>query len=70
MDEVIKNAKESPGYRMQPEVFYALFGNSVEFSTGFQGVDEAYIAKDFQKAAAVVTLPHDPAGTRFTFSPY
>ncbi|KAJ6190544.1 conidial yellow pigment biosynthesis polyketide synthase [Penicillium mononematosum] len=70
MDEVIKNAKEGSGHRMQPEVFYALFGNSVEFSTDFQGVDEAYIAKDFQEAAAVVTLPHDPAGTRFTFSPY
>ncbi|KAK2786783.1 polyketide synthase pks13 [Onygenales sp. PD_12] len=70
MDEVIKNAKEGPGHRMQPEVFYALFGNAVEFSSDFQGVNEAYIAKDFQEAAAVVTLPHDPAGTRFTFSPY
>ncbi|KAL6232447.1 hypothetical protein BDW75DRAFT_247181 [Aspergillus navahoensis] len=70
MDEVIKNAKEGPGHRMQPEVFYALFGNAVEFSPDFQGINEAYIAKDFQEAAAVVTLPHDPAGTRFTFSPY
>lgn len=70
MDEVIKNAKEGPGHRMQPEVFYALFGNAVEFSTDFQGINEAYIAKDFQEAAAVATLPHDPAGTRFTFSPY
>nr|L7XAV2.1 RecName: Full=Non-reducing polyketide synthase curS2; AltName: Full=Dehydrocurvularin biosynthesis protein 2 [Aspergillus terreus]AGC95321.1 CURS2 [Aspergillus terreus] len=70
MDEVIKNAKEGPGHRMQPEVFYALFANAVEFSTDFQGVDEAYIAKDFQEAAALVTLPHDPAGTKFTFSPY
>lgn len=70
MDGVIQNAKEGPGHRMQPEVFYALFGNAVEFSTDFQGVDEAYIAKDFQEAAALVTLPHDPAGTKFTFSPY
>ncbi|KAJ6133989.1 conidial yellow pigment biosynthesis polyketide synthase [Penicillium sp. IBT 18751x] len=70
MDEVIKNSKEGSGHRMQPEVFYALFGNSVEFSTDFQGVDEAYIAKDFQEAAAVITLPHDPSGTQFTFSPY
>ncbi|KAK2758262.1 polyketide synthase pks13 [Arachnomyces sp. PD_36] len=70
MDEVIQNGKEGPGHRMQPEVFYALFANAVEFSLDFQGVNEAYIAKDFQEAAAVVTLPHDPAGTKFTFSPY
>ncbi|KAL4948626.1 conidial yellow pigment biosynthesis polyketide synthase [Aspergillus filifer] len=71
MNEVVKAAKEGPGgHRMQPEVFYALFGNAVEFSPDFQGIDEAYIARDFQEAAAVVTLPHDPAGTRFTFSPY
>ncbi|KAL4960754.1 uncharacterized protein BDV14DRAFT_181842 [Aspergillus stella-maris] len=71
MNEVVKAAQEGPGgHRMQPEVFYALFSNAVEFSTDFQGIDEAYIARDFQEAAAVVTLPHDPAGTRFTFSPY
>ncbi|KAI2478997.1 Polyketide synthase module protein [Pyrenophora tritici-repentis] len=70
MDETIKNAKEGQGHRMQPEVFYALFGNAVEFSPEFQGINEAYIAKDFQEAAAIVTLPHDPSGTRFTFSPY
>ena len=70
MDETIKNANEGRGHRMQPEVFYALFGNAVEFAPDFQGVNEAYIAKDFQEAAAVVTLPHDPSGTRFTFSPY
>jgi iterative type I PKS product template protein len=70
MDEGIRDAIEGKGHRMLPQVFYALFRNAVEFGPNFQAIEEAYLAQDFQEAAALVTLPHDPAGTRFTFSPY
>ncbi|KAJ4315567.1 Non-reducing polyketide synthase Dhc5 [Neodidymelliopsis sp. IMI 364377] len=70
MDEGISNAKEGQGHRMLPQVFYALFRNAVEFGPNFQAIEEAYLAQDFQEAAALITLPHDPVGTQFTFSPY
>lgn len=70
MDTRIKNAKEGSGHRMQPEIIYALFANAVEFDPAFKGIQEGYIANDFQEAAAVVVLPNDPPGSRFTFSPY
>ena len=70
MEERIRLSKEGSGHRMQPGVFYALFANAVEFSSDFQGVQEAFIANDFQEAAATVVLPPDPVGTRFVSSPY
>ncbi|OAL28412.1 hypothetical protein AYO22_02866 [Fonsecaea multimorphosa] len=69
-DERINASKQGFGHRIQPEVFYALFSNAVEFDPAFQGVQEAYLAKDFQEAAAIVCLKEDPAGSNFTFSPY
>jgi thioesterase domain-containing protein/acyl carrier protein len=70
MDERIKNSKDSLGHRMQPDVFYALFANAVEFAPAFKGIQEAYIANDFEEAAALIVLQNDPADSRFTFSPY
>ena len=70
MEERITLAKEGVGHRMQPEIFYALFNNAVEFSSAFRGIQEAYIAPDFQEAAAAITLPDDPPSTRFVQSPY
>ena len=70
MDELIQNAKEGSGHRMQPEVLYALFANAVEFNDSFKGIQEGYIAKDFHEAAAPVVLKDNPAGSTFTFSPY
>ena len=70
MEERIRLSKEGSGHRMQAGVFYALFANAVEFSSDFRGVQEAYIANDFQEAAATIVLPPDPMGTRFTSSPY
>lgn len=70
METRIENAKEGSGHRMQPEIIYALFANAVEFDPAFKGIQEGYIANDFQEAAAVVVLPNDPPGSRFTFSPY
>lgn len=70
MEERIQLSKEGSGHRMQPSVFYALFANAVEFSPDFRGVQEAYVANDFQEAAATIVLPPDPVGTRFTSSPY
>lgn len=70
MDERIRKAKDGSGHRMQPEIIYALFANAVEFDPAFKGIQEGYLASDFQEAAAVVVLPNDPPGTRFTFSPY
>lgn len=70
MDERIKSAKDGSSHRMQPEIIYALFANAVEFDPAFKGIQEGYIANDFQEAAAVVVLPNDPPNTQFTFSPY
>jgi iterative type I PKS product template protein len=70
MEERIRLSKEGSGHRMQPGVFYALFANAVEFSPDFQAVQEAYVADNFQEAAATIVLPPDPVGTRFTSSPY
>lgn len=70
MEERIRLSKEGLGHRMQPGVFYALFANAVEFSPDFRGIQEAYVADDFQEAAATIILPPDPVGTRFTSSPY
>ena len=70
MEERIRLSKEGSGHRIQPGVFYALFANAVEFSPDFRGVQEAYVANDFQEAAATIVLPPDPVGTRFTSSPY
>jgi iterative type I PKS product template protein len=70
MEERIRLSKEGSGHRIQPDVFYALFANAVEFSSDFRGVQEAYVAGDFQEAAAAIVLKPDPAGTRFTSSPY
>ena len=70
MEERIQLSKEGSGHRMQPDVFYALFANAVEFSPDFRGIQEAYVADDFQEATAKIVLPPDPVGTRFTSSPY
>lgn len=70
MDERIRLSKEGSGHRIQPNVFFALFANAVEFSPDFRGVQEAYVSNDFQEAAATIVLRPDPVGTRFTSSPY
>lgn len=68
--ERIKLCQEGSGHRMQHEVVYALFANAVEFDPVFQGITEAYLSKDFQEAAATVSLKENPPSTSFTFSPY
>ena len=71
MNERIRLSKEGcSGHRMLSDVFYALFANAVEFSPDFRGVQEAYVAGDFQEAAASIKIQSGPAGTRFTSSPY
>lgn len=69
MEKRIEDTKQGSGHRMQPDIIYALFANAVEFDPAFKGIQEGYIANDFQDAAAVVILPNDPPSTRFTFSP-
>ena len=70
MDQRIQLSKEGSGHRMHPDVFFALFANAVEFSPDFRGVQEAYVAGDYQEAAATIKIKPDPVGTRFTSSPY
>lgn len=70
MEERIRLSKEGLGHRIQPDIFFALFASAVKFSPDFKGVQEAYVASDFQEAAATIVLQPDPAATRFTFSPY
>ncbi len=70
MEERIAMAKAGLGHRLQPDIFYGLFNNAVEFSSAFKGVQEAYIAPDFQEAVALITLPDYPTTGRFVQSPY
>lgn len=70
MEERIRLSKDGSGHRIQPDVFFALFANAVEFSPDFRGIQEAYVANDFQEAAATIVLRPDPVGTRFILSPY
>lgn len=70
MEERIRLSKDGSGHRMKPDVFFALFANAVEFSPDFRGVQEAYVASDYQEAAATIKIRPDPTGTRFTASPY
>jgi iterative type I PKS product template protein len=70
MEERIRLSKDGSGHRMQPDVFFALFANAVEFSPDFRGVQEAYVAGDYQEAAATIKIRPDPTGARFTASPY
>ncbi|PSN68461.1 conidial yellow pigment biosynthesis polyketide synthase [Corynespora cassiicola Philippines] len=70
MEARIRDSKEGLGHRLQPEVLYALFSKNVEFGPAFKRIQEGYIARDYQEAAASVVLEQDPAGSGFTFSPY
>ncbi|KAJ0329999.1 hypothetical protein COL5a_003829 [Colletotrichum fioriniae] len=70
MDDVIKSAKEGRGHRIQPDIFYALFSNTVRYSPSFRCVKGAYVSDDFQEAAAEIILGSGPIGTCFTSSPY
>ncbi|KAK8134346.1 hypothetical protein PG984_006358 [Apiospora sp. TS-2023a] len=56
MDERIARSKDGSGHRMHPDVVYALFANAVEFSAPFRGIQEAYVAGDFQEAAALALM--------------
>lgn len=70
MDEIITSAKNGKGHRIQRDIYYALFADTVEYDAPFRGVKEAYVSKDFDEAAAEVVLQPDPTGTKFTSSPY
>ncbi|KAF6830254.1 beta-ketoacyl synthase domain-containing protein [Colletotrichum plurivorum] len=70
MGEIIRDAKEGRGHRVQPGIFYALFANTVEYDPAFKCLKEAFVSEDFQEAAAEIVLSSDPAGTSFTASPY
>jgi iterative type I PKS product template protein len=70
MERRITDSKDGLGHRFQPEVLYALFAKNVEFGTPFKRIREGYVARDYQEASASIVLDHDPAGSRFTFSPY
>jgi len=70
MEDRIRLSKDGTGHRIQPDVFFTLFANAVEFSPDFQGVQEAFVDSDFHEAAATIMLPPHPVGTSFTSSPY
>ncbi|KAJ9196260.1 hypothetical protein DTO164E3_6316 [Paecilomyces variotii] len=55
---------------MQPDPFFTHFANAVAFSPDFRGARKAYVAGDFQEAAAIIKLRPDSAGTPYTSSPY
>lgn len=70
MDTIIQDAKERSGHKFQPAIFYALFASTVKYHPAFKCIEEAYVSADFTEAVAEVVLRADPAGSRFTASPY
>ncbi|KAM0716792.1 hypothetical protein Q7P37_008237 [Cladosporium fusiforme] len=70
MNDIIANVKGGQGHRIQRDIYYALFADTVEYDNPFRGVKEAYVSQDFEEAAAEVVLQSDPTGTQFTTSPY
>jgi iterative type I PKS product template protein len=70
MEELITNAKSGEGHRLQQDILYAIFSDTVEYDVPFRGIKEAFISKDFEEATAKVILQNDPPGTKFTASPY
>lgn len=70
MEDLITDAKSGQGHRLQQDILYALFSDTVEYDVPFRGIKEAFISRDFGEAAAKVVLQNDPPGTRFTASPY
>lgn len=70
MQQLIKTVSNGHGHRMQPEILYALFSNTVKYDPAFKRIKEAFISSDFEEAAAEVILNDDPKGTQFVASPY
>ena len=70
VDEIVEASKSGIGHRLQPQMFYALFANTVQYDATFRCIKEAYISSDFQEAVAVIVLQPDPQGTHFVASPY
>ncbi|KAE8350732.1 conidial yellow pigment biosynthesis polyketide synthase [Aspergillus coremiiformis] len=70
MDEIIRSAKDGRGHRFRPDIFYALFGASVQYDSQYKGLKEAFVSDDFSESAAELILQKDPPDTRFVASPY
>ncbi|ESU07824.1 hypothetical protein FGSG_02395 [Fusarium graminearum PH-1] len=70
VDEIVASSKSGISHRLQPQILYGLFANTVKYDAAFKCIQEAYISSDFQEAAAVIVLNSDPVGTKFVASPY
>ncbi|KAL8807191.1 MAG: hypothetical protein Q9182_000873 [Xanthomendoza sp. 2 TL-2023] len=70
MNKLTQKVRNGKGHRMLPGILYALFANTVEYGPKFKCIKEAFIADDFEEAAAEVVLQDDPPGTHFGASPY
>ncbi|QPC76873.1 hypothetical protein HYE68_007625 [Fusarium pseudograminearum] len=70
VDEIVASSKSGISHRLQPQILYGLFANTVKYDAAFKCIQEAYISSDFQEAAAVIVLNSDPVGTKFAASPY
>ncbi|KAL8811792.1 MAG: hypothetical protein Q9200_001524 [Gallowayella weberi] len=70
MDKLTQKVKNGEGHRMLSGILYALFANTVEYGPKFKCIKEAFVADDFEEAAAQVVLQDDPPGAHFEASPY
>ncbi|CAG7565804.1 unnamed protein product [Fusarium equiseti] len=70
VDGIVESSKNGIGHLLQPQILYALFANTVQYDAAFKCIKEAYISSDFQEAAAMIVLQHDPKNTQFVASPY
>ncbi|KAK1573275.1 beta-ketoacyl synthase domain-containing protein [Colletotrichum navitas] len=70
MDEIVQSARQGRGHRFQPDIYYALFAQTVQYSSEFKTVKEAFVSDDFSEAAAEIVLRDHPTNSRFLASPY
>ncbi|KAK1991790.1 beta-ketoacyl synthase domain-containing protein [Colletotrichum falcatum] len=67
---VVDAAKTGSGQRLTPSFFYAIFAQTVSYSTAFQSVVDVFLSPDMQEGVADVVLAPTPKSCYFTLNPY
>lgn len=68
--DLVQTVKQGNGHRLQLNILYALFTNTVKYDPAFKCIKEAFVSSTFDEATAEVILNEDPRGTQFAASPY
>ena len=65
-----RDAEAGHAHRMNKALIYKLFADLVEYSNEYMAIDEAFVAHDFQEAAALINLETTCASGHFTLNPF